>query len=690
MRSGSAPRDARERCERAAASHALRSCCAPRVSSAPFAQPYSVCFDSARCVATDLESIAWTRIPGSYQLSLAQQARRERARRARRAGKLTRAPLAQSGNVAMFHGFREADVTLLKEHAGAFFPGVPVSSGEVAVSGKNWGEASVRGGQLTFAVGSKPAFHVDCADISAVSQQGKTDVLLEFAVDDTTGAMEKDSLFELSFHVPLTSAAHAPSEAAAAAEGEDAPAPALPAKVLADALLARASVGPATGEPIALFSEVAVLIPRGRFTLEMHGASMRLLGQAADFKVQYTSILRLFILPRPAAPTTLAVLALDPPIRRGATFYPHLVLQFGADEEVEMEPSVPPELADKYAGRLEARYAGAEADVFAKVLKALAGTKVTRQGSFTSPSGGAAVRCVHKADDGHLYPLEKAFFFLPKPPIFIRHDEVSEVEFERSGGGAAKTFDLKITLTSDVVYRFTNLARAEYDNLLNFLTAKKLPVASLEAPQRDMAAGLGLSDSEDDAGPLRAMGGGEDEEGSDVDEDFKAASGAESGSDSGGSGDGSGDEEEGAGGSQPARETPKKKRDKPEKKAAPKEKGDKPEKKKRAKKDPNAPKKGLSAFMFFSKARRAEVLAQNPGIAFGEVGKKLGEAWKAATAEDKAPFEAQAAEDKLRWQREEKAYKAGQSGGGGTAAAAGSDGDADMADAGGSGGDASD
>ena len=505
----------------------------------------------------------------------------------------------QSGDSVKFHGFRESDVSALREHFASFFPDLTVGTTEVAVSGKNWGEATVAGNQLVFSVANKPAFTVDCADISAVSQQGKTDVLLEFAVDDTAGAAEKDALFELSFHVPQTSKAHAaPVDGTAAAAGEggdDAQqaGSALPAKVLADALLARASVGPLTGEPIAVFSEVAVLIPRGRFNLEMHGATMRLSGQAADFKIQYSSILRLFVLPRPNAPTTLAVLALDPPIRRGATFYPHLVLQFAADEEVEMEPSVPPELADKYRGRLEARYAGAEADVFAKVLKALAGTKVTRAGSFVSPSGGSALRCVHKADDGHLYPLEKAFFFLPKPPIFIRHDEVVEVEFERNAGGAAasKTFDIKVTLTSDASYRFTNVARAEYDNLVAFLKAKNVSVASLAAPRRDPTAGLGLSDSEDEADARPAGGGGDsDLDGSEEDEDFKAGSGGDSGS-SESDGDGS-EGEDGEPGSQRGGVDGAKKEKKRAKEKAPKETK---EKKKRQKKDKNAPKKASTS-----------------------------------------------------------------------------------------------
>ena len=39
--------------------------------------------------------------------------------------------------------------------------------------------------------------------------------------------------------------------------------------------------------------------------------------------------------------------------------------------------------------------------------------------------------------------------------------------------------------------------------------------------------------------------------------------------------------------------------------------------------------------------------AANPGISFGDVGKKLGELWRNAAPDEKAPFEAQAAEAKV-------------------------------------------
>lgn len=49
---------------------------------------------------------------------------------------------------------------------------------------------SVLGNVLCFNVGSKEAFEVSLADVSQSQMQGKTDVVLEFHVDDTTGANE--------------------------------------------------------------------------------------------------------------------------------------------------------------------------------------------------------------------------------------------------------------------------------------------------------------------------------------------------------------------------------------------------------------------------------------------------------------------------------------------------------------------
>ncbi|CDK25585.1 unnamed protein product [Kuraishia capsulata CBS 1993] len=77
----------------------------------------------------------------------------------------------------------------------------------------------------------------------------------------------------------------------------------------------------------------------------------------------------------------------------------------------------------------------------------------------------------------------------------------------------------------------------------------------------------------------------------------------------------------------------------------------------RKKKDPNAPKRSLSAYMFFANEQRDVVRAENPGIAFGQIGKLLGEKWKALDAAGKVPYEAKAEEDKKRYELEKLEYQ---------------------------------
>jgi hypothetical protein len=49
---------------------------------------------------------------------------------------------------------------------------------------------SISGTRLCFNVGEKEAFEVSLADVSQAQMQGKTDVVLEFHIDDTTAANE--------------------------------------------------------------------------------------------------------------------------------------------------------------------------------------------------------------------------------------------------------------------------------------------------------------------------------------------------------------------------------------------------------------------------------------------------------------------------------------------------------------------
>lgn len=55
------------------------------------------------------------------------------------------------------------------------------------------------GNMLAFKAGSKQAFELSLADVSQTQMQGKNDVLLEFHVDDATGANEVFCAFTMSW-----------------------------------------------------------------------------------------------------------------------------------------------------------------------------------------------------------------------------------------------------------------------------------------------------------------------------------------------------------------------------------------------------------------------------------------------------------------------------------------------------------
>jgi len=69
------------------------------------------------------------------------------------------------------------------------------------------------------------------------------------------------------------------------------------------------------------------------------------------------------------------------------------------------------------------------------------------------------------------------------------------------------------------------------------------------------------------------------------------------------------------------------------------------------------PKRPLSSYMFFSRDHRAIVQKENPEAKFAQVGKILGAKWKSMSPEDKKPYIEMNAVDKIRYEREMKAYK---------------------------------
>lgn len=133
------------------------------------------------------------------------------------------------------------------------------------------------------------------------------------------------------------------------------------------------------------------------------------------------------------------------------------------------------ELKEKYENKLEKELSGPTFEVLGKVMKVILGRKISGPGAFVGHSGTPAVGCSYKAAAGYLYPLERGFMYVHKPPIHIRFEEVASVNFAR-GGGNTRSFDFEIELKSGTGHTFSSIEKEEYNKLFDFITSKKLNI----------------------------------------------------------------------------------------------------------------------------------------------------------------------------------------------------------------------
>jgi len=90
------------------------------------------------------------------------------------------------------------------------------------------------------------------------------------------------------------------------------------------------------------------------------------------------------------------------------------------------------QLNEKYAGRLQAKYENSAHMVVSAIFKGLTGKKIiTPSKDFTSHHQQSGVKCSLKANEGHLFFLDKALIFVPKPSVYVSFDNVQFVTLSR-------------------------------------------------------------------------------------------------------------------------------------------------------------------------------------------------------------------------------------------------------------------
>ncbi|XP_014479243.1 PREDICTED: FACT complex subunit Ssrp1 [Dinoponera quadriceps] len=555
----------------------------------------------------------------------------------------------KNGTLHRFRGFKEADQEKIAKFFSVNYKKETLEK-ELSLKGWNWGTAKFTGSVLSFDVGHHTAFEIPLYDVSQCNT-GKNEVTLEFHQNDDAPV----SLMEMRFHIPVSDSVD-----------QD------PVEAFHQQVMEKASVISVSGDAIAIFKEIYCLTPRGRYDIKIFQTFFQLHGKTFDYKIPMSAVLRLFLLPHKDNRQMYFVVSLDPPIKQGQTRYHYLVLLFKQEEETSIElPFTEKELKEKYEDKLSKELAGPTYEVLGKVMKVIINRKLTGPGHFTGHTGTPAIGCSFKAAAGYLYPLERGFIYVHKPPIHIRFEEIASVNFAR-GGGSTRSFDFEIELTSGVVHTFSSIEKEEYGKLFDFIMLKKLRVKNRgKSDKLNYDQDFGDSDQEDepDAYLARVKAEAEERDGDDnqdseegsTDEDFNPNQDESDVAEEYDSNPNSSDSGEDSDAS--AASHKKEKKEKKEKKSkSAKTVSEKPRKPRKPKKekDANKPKRPPTAFMLWLNSARESIKADNPGIAVTEIAKKGGEMWR--ELKDKSEWEAKAAKAKEEYAVSMKEYEA--SGGG--------------------------
>ncbi|KAI1955318.1 FACT complex subunit [Ophidiomyces ophidiicola] len=490
--------------------------------------------------------------------------------------------LPRTGGVIQLDGFDQEDFERTSK-AFKLWYGVNLETREHALRGWNWGKADFGKAELSFNVQNKPAFEIPYSEISNTNLAGRNEVAVEFSLptdgvsNGTNGqpgstknrgkkaGAGKDELVEMRFYIPGTAVKKDQGEEGdeKSADGEE-PEEQNAANLFYETLIDKAEIGEVAGDTFATFPDVLHLTPRGRFDIDMYENSLRLRGKTYDYKIQYQSIKKFFLLPKNDDTHTLITLGLDPPLRQGQTRYHFLVMQLKLDDEYNLDLNMTDELLQtRYKDKLQAHYEEPIHQVITKVFRGLSGKKVIlpskdfirsaqthcRNGENNSaPSESfkririrntnsqsshhqhSGIKCSIKANEGLLFCLDKSFMFVPKPATYIQIENISVITMSRVGGAVStsRTFDITMTLKGGGDHQFININREEQQPLEEFFKAKNIRFKNEMAEDASALIAEALDNdelmdsSEDDVAGANRGSADEDEES--VDEDFQAES----------------------------------------------------------------------------------------------------------------------------------------------------------------------
>lgn len=348
--------------------------------------------------------------------------------------------LLKNGNTYRFDGFQENDYQKLEEFSSKHFK-KQVEKSELSVKGWNWGKTNFVGDSMVFEADNKAAFEIPLKNVSNTNVS-KNEAILQFHQNEDAAV----SLMEIRFHIPSA--------------GVDIDAD--PAQEFIQKVLSRADIQSASeADAICTLTELNCITPRGRYDVKFFTDFVDFHGKTFDYKISYEHILRLFLLPHKDGRQMYFVIAMDPPMKQGNTRYPFLIVLFNIEEAISVDLTVSEKTKEKFGERiskLENPMSGPYHEVVSRICRTVLDKKITVPGNFTTTAGAKCYPCSCKASSGFLYPLERGFMFVNKPPLHILFSDIKFVKFDRSNQGT-RSFDFEIEHKNGTKHVFNGIEK---------------------------------------------------------------------------------------------------------------------------------------------------------------------------------------------------------------------------------------
>jgi len=423
----------------------------------------------------------------------------------------------KNGASYKFDGFNENDYQKLDDFTKKHMK-KSLEKKDLFIKGWNWGKPNFQGDSMIFEDEGKQAFEIPLKNVSNTNVS-KNEAILQFHQNEDASV----SLMEIRFHVP-----------SAAAVGSDADADVDPAQEFIQKVMSHADIQMASdADAICTLTELNCITPRGRYDVKFFTDFVDFHGKTFDYKISYEHILRLFLLPHKDGRQMYFVIAMDPPMKQGNTRYPFLIVLFNIEENISVELTVSDKTKEKFGDRitkLENPMSGPYHEVVSRICRTVLDKKITVPGNFTTTAGSKCYPCSCKANSGFLYPLERGFMFVNKPPLHILFTDIKYVKFDRSNQGT-RSFDFEIEHKNGTKHVFNGIEKTEQERLQEFVKQKGINIAKSDKSfQQTLHQAASDEDDEHDAYAERMKKEGREKDGDDdssddeEDADFQAES----------------------------------------------------------------------------------------------------------------------------------------------------------------------